>query len=145
MAKREIFTRYGKRPVDKGVGNFGKSIAVQSEKENCDINRIMAKYLKTGTLPANVATARYGDFSEAGDYQAAQDILLVAREQFAALPSKVRDRFRNDPRLFLEFVHNKDNFDEALSLGLLSAEAVAKKAKNDAAAAAPAANAAATK
>lgn len=145
MAKPKILTRYGDRPKHRGAGDFGKSIAVQSEKDNCDINRIMAKYMKTGTFPSNVGVGVYGDFSEAGDYQAAQDILLKAQEQFSGLPSKVRDRFKNDPRLFLDFVHNADNFDEAVSLGLLSDEAIARKAKKDAAAAAKAADAAATK
>lgn len=90
----------------------------QEFKEECDINRIMARY--GGEVPLPVAgDPLYGDFSELGDYQAARDVLLRAREQFELLPSKVRDRFRNDPEAFLAFVGDQENADEARKLGLL--------------------------
>lgn len=91
----------------------------RSAAGECDINRIMSKYMRTGTVPQGVSVGQYGDFSLAGDYLAAQQVIVNAREQFEALPSAVRDRFRNSPEVFLEFIHNKANTEEAQKLGLL--------------------------
>lgn len=105
----------------------------QEFKNECDINRIMAKYLRTGVPPPGVGIGRYGDFSSVGDFREAQECLVRAQGQFAALPAKVREKFRNDPGEFLKFVHDEKNYDEALSLGLLKDEAVARKAAAEAA------------
>lgn len=104
----------------------GSSMTKQEFKDECDINVIMSKYVTLGVLPVGVKTAEYGDFAQAPDFHEAMNILAVAREQFAALPSKVRDRFKNDPEEFLKFVHDEKNVDECKELGLLSAEGVAK-------------------
>ncbi|AXH72218.1 MAG: internal scaffolding protein [Microviridae sp.] len=94
----------------------------QAFKEECDINNIMRKYLEGAPIPANVSVGRYGDFSSGADYLEAQSILLTAREQFAALPAKVRERFGNNPAQLLEFVADPKNLDEARKLGLLKLE-----------------------
>lgn len=94
----------------------------QSFKEECDINNIMRKYLQGAPIPANVRVGRYGDFSTGVDYLEAQAVILMAREQFGALPSKVRERFNNDPAMMLDFVGNPANIDEARKLGLLKLE-----------------------
>ncbi|AXH77469.1 MAG: internal scaffolding protein [Microviridae sp.] len=95
----------------------------QSFKDECDINVLMRRYESSGVLPVDVSTASYGDFSEAPDFMAAQNILRRAEAQFASLPSRVRERFQNDPAHFLEFIAEEANYDEALKLGLLKAEA----------------------
>lgn len=125
-------------PDEDGVDFKGtKSYAKQEFKDECDINRIMARYTRSGVFPPAVSVGRYGDFSDVDDFHSAQNLLIKAREQFAGLPAKVRDRFKNNPAEFLEFVHNKDNYKEALELGLLSDEArlkadeAAKKAAVD--------------
>lgn len=100
----------------------------QEFKNDCDINRIMAKYVRTGVPPAGVGYGRYGDFSAVPDYMAARNLMIKAEAQFAALPSKIRERFSNRPEDFLKFVADPKNFDEALTLGLLSDEAVAREA-----------------
>lgn len=100
------------------------SLTKQSFKEECDINRIMARYLATGVPPpAGVKTALYGDFTLASDYFEAKMMVVRANQQFASLPAKVRDRFSNDPSQLLEFVSNRDNLAEARALGLLKDEA----------------------
>lgn len=113
----------------------------QQFREECDVNRIVSRYRDTGMLPLpgpRAPVARYGDFSNAPDFMEAQNIVLRARQQFDALPVKVRDRFNHDPLKFLEFVHDRKNLREANELGLLSEEA-AKKLADEAAAAAAAA------
>ncbi|WNK12554.1 MAG: internal scaffolding protein [Microvirus sp.] len=93
-------------------------------KDECDINLIMRKYTKSGVLPGSVAGAAYGDFSFSGDFLEAQNIILRAKEQFSGLSAELRSRFRNDPALFLDFVHDTRNLDEARKLGLLKDEVV---------------------
>ncbi|QKI28929.1 VP3 [Kummerowia striata gokushovirus] len=80
-----------------------------SFKDETDINKIMAKYLATGQLPHLARQdPRYGDFSDVGTYQEAMDVVLLAREQFDALPAAVRAECLNDPMIFLDKVQDED-------------------------------------
>ncbi|AXH78129.1 MAG: internal scaffolding protein [Microviridae sp.] len=97
---------------------------VQSAKDECDLNAIMKKYIKTGELPPGIGIGRFGDFSDVTDYLEAQNTLIQARQQFDSLPSGVRERFRNDPAALLAFVNDRKNLDEARTLGLLKDEPV---------------------
>lgn len=112
----------------------------QSFKAECDIKNIMKRFEKTGQV-AHLARnpGAYMDLPEESDYQEAMNIVLQAERAFAALPSKVRQRFDNDPRVFLEFVDLGDRAALA-ELGLLSPEAAEKFAREKAAAAAAAAS-----
>lgn len=91
----------------------------QSFKAECDINNIMQRFSRTGVFDSvNRQPGRYGDVS-GFSYQAAMDLVVAAQAQFAELPSKVRNRFRNDPQEFLSFMENEENRDEAIKLGLI--------------------------
>jgi len=95
--------------------------AVQSFKDECDINKIMSKYQKTGALDwVNKHGAQYGDVT-AMDFMDAMDTVVKGREMFDALPSSIRDRFRNDPAEFLDFMHDEKNLPEMRELGLAKA------------------------
>lgn len=92
----------------------------QAHKDECDINIMMAKYQKTGQMPAaNPFRPIYGDFSHIDDYQAAVNQVHEAQESFADLPSQIRSRFRNDPAELLRFMEDPANTEEAIQLGLL--------------------------
>ncbi|AXH73208.1 MAG: internal scaffolding protein [Microviridae sp.] len=78
------------------------SMTKQSHKAECDINNILSQYKKTGLI--NHITSKQPSYSELPDeldYQNAQNTLISAQNTFAALPSKVRDHFGNDPASFL--------------------------------------------
>lgn len=93
----------------------------QSFKDECDINIIMSRYMKTGQLEhLSQRAPSYGDIQDI-DFQEAMDIVAYGREAFAALPSELRDRFANDPARFLAFVQDPSNQPEAKKLGLLKA------------------------
>ena len=47
------------------------SLAVQSQKDEADINTIVRNFGLTGKLPANIRPATYGDFTGVDDYQSA--------------------------------------------------------------------------
>lgn len=106
----------------KGIVNNGASMTQSQFKDECDINKIMDRYFRTGCLsdPLNqLKPGTYGDFSEMGDYMENMNKIVQAREMFDALPSKVRERFGNNPGVMIEFVMDPDNREEAKKLGLL--------------------------
>lgn len=117
MSKPVFRTHYENRISFKQ--DFKKpSLAKKSFKESCDINFILSKYQRTGELPISRKPALYGDFSTVGDYLSSMQTIVKADEQFNGLDAKIRDRFNNDPARFLEFVHNKENYDEGVKLGI---------------------------
>jgi len=96
------------------------SMTHQSHQRECDINNIMAKWQKTGVIEhQSQYQGQYGDFTEMpGDFQEAQNQVLMAQEMFMTLPSSVRNRFHNDPGAFLDFANNPENGAEMVKLGL---------------------------
>lgn len=90
----------------------------QSMAKECDINRIMARFQKTGALTHfRKFEGEYG-FAPAVSFHESMDIVLKAQQMFNELPGKVRARFGNDPGEFLAFVQDEGNADEMVSLGL---------------------------
>lgn len=95
------------------------SRAKQNFKDECDINKIMAKYEKRGTIEhLNQHQGKYGDFIHAQDYHLSLNLLLAADDAFASIPSKIRAKFDNDPAIFLDFAQNPENLDQMISMGL---------------------------
>lgn len=111
------------RKEHKGLTCETPSLTQQQFKEECDINNIIARYETTGLLtdPLHPGTRmpQFGDFSNVPDYLHAQTIIARTREAFEALPSKIRDRFDNDPAQMLEFLQDESNREEAVKLGLI--------------------------
>lgn len=96
--------------------------AKQSMKEECDINTIMAKYVRTGTLThINVGAPQFG-FAPDMSFKDAMNLMVEAEAEFMRLPAKVRARFSNDPALFVDFCSKRENLDELRKLGLAPEE-----------------------
>lgn len=95
------------------------SRAIQSAKDECDVNLIVRKAQLSGFMPGNGKEPLYGDFTAIPDYQTALETVIAAQEAFDALPATVRDRFFNDPGVLLNFVNDPKNEAEAIKLGLL--------------------------
>lgn len=80
------------------------NMAQQEFKAECDINNIMKKYQRTGTIDhLNKYQGAYMDV-QVQDYQEALNIINQIEPMFADLPSSVRDKFDNDPAAFLDYV-----------------------------------------
>lgn len=95
------------------------ALTKQSERDKCDVNKIMAKWQRTGVLEhLNPRTPLYGDFTNAQDLQTAIDRVRMAEERFLALPAEIRKRVNNNPVEFVEFVTNPENLPELIQLGL---------------------------
>lgn len=99
------------------------SLAQQHSAEECDINYIVERFGVTGQLPENNRPMpTYGDFTGVSDYRQALDAVTQAQEAFMSLPANVRERFDNDPALFVDFCSSTDPADrsEAIELGLIA-------------------------
>lgn len=104
---------------ETGLMCLDESRAVQSQKDEADINNIVRNFGVTGKLPENVRIPEYGDF-EIGvdDYRSAIHAVREAEKSFMAMPADVRARFQNDPQQFLEFCADINNLEEMRKLGL---------------------------
>jgi len=92
-------------------------ITEQHHTESCDVNKILATYMKTGVLPPLDPNAQYGDLSDF-DYQSMQNQIANAHSLFEQLPDNVKQRFGNQPYRFLNFVQDERNYDELVEMGL---------------------------
>lgn len=113
-----FLTAYG--PKERVQITFtGPGRTKQSFKAESDINNIMARFKKTGVIDfATRYQARYADVS-AMDFMECMQTVANAKSMFFSMPAHVRDRFENKPELFLDFVQNPANQQEARELGLL--------------------------
>lgn len=120
------------REIHPGIFFEEPSLAQEHFKDECDVNSIIARYTRTGVIPEHLtksAEGVYGDFSEVGDFTDMQNKVLAANESFAALPSDVRRRFNENPAELIAFVRNKDNYDEAVKLGIVNKRVVTGETK----------------
>ena len=95
----------------------------QHFKEECDINEITRRFGLGAEMPKGIKVPTYGDFTGLESYHDACNAIAQAGESFDSLPALVRDRFRNDPGAFVDFVLDEKNKDEAVRLGLIQAPA----------------------
>lgn len=111
---RHKFSRYAKPVVEPGEG-----AAQQHFKDECDINKILAKYHREGII-THVKQARqmYGDFS--GVLPAAEMLSTVKRaeQMFELIPAELRNKFHNSIPGFLDFIGKKENFDQCVQWGI---------------------------
>lgn len=120
----EIFVRNpynydtNKASNDSSLKCEDKSLTIQSEKADADINTIVKRFGLTGHLPSNIRIPRYGDFTGVDDYQSALNAVKAADETFNSLPAEVRRRFDNDPEQFVEFCLDEKNRKELFDMGL---------------------------
>ena len=119
----QFITAYGPK-IESSMDFDGvESMTKQHHKEECDINNILAKFQRTGVLEfAQQHAPQYADVTGV-DFRTAMETVATAQEMFADLPSSLRNRFSNDPAMFLDFVQDPENRAEAAGLGLLEARA----------------------
>ncbi len=90
----------------------------QSGKDECDINKIMDKYVKTGTLDHQKEHGENYGFATSIDLHQALSTIELANSMFNDLPSSIRTKFENDPGKFLDFVQDPSNKTELIKMGL---------------------------
>lgn len=97
----------------------GESKTEQAHRQKVNINSIMSKYNMTGVMPSTRHPAMYGDFTTSGDFHSAMNRIIDAQQEFASLPSKIRNRFDNDPGKLIDFLSDPANLKEAYDLELI--------------------------
>jgi len=95
----------------------GRQITEQSHRQSCDIHHILRKAREGGVITHLAADrAQYGNFIGAPDFIAAQEVIARANTMFSEVPSRIRERFKNDPAQYLDFCMDPRNRDELLKL-----------------------------
>lgn len=93
-----------KKYVDAGTsfdGDPGKT--KQAFKAECDVNRIVAQYRRTGLREhVNARPPQFLDLAEIPDFQTAMNTVVGAQQLFDQLPAKVRASFDNSPAKLLD-------------------------------------------
>lgn len=112
-----IYTAYGERaPKIKYIP--GKSKTKQAMAAETNINFIIDRYQKTGSLEhLKKYEGEYGIF-EAIDFHTAMNSVAKATEMFDELPSNIRTKFENDPGKFLDYATNTENHQGMVDMGL---------------------------
>jgi len=97
----------------------GKSRTKQSFKDQTDINKIVARFERTGLIDhVNKNAGIYADVSNLRDYPSALRLINKGKALMEALPASLRQRFENNPANLISFLDDPKNNDEAVKLGL---------------------------
>lgn len=108
------------RPTVDCTDDFKKgNMAVQSDANEVDINKIVARMQKGGTIPIVDGEPFYGDVSGLNGLQDAFIKVREANELFMEYPADIRERFENDPVKMVDFFSDDNNYTEAVDLGLV--------------------------
>ncbi len=113
----DMFSRSRRGPrVYREVGTVSRT--KQSFRDECDINLIMARYVKSGVVD-HVAKHRgsYG-FATSLTFHDSMNLVVRAQSMFDELPAEVRKRFGNSPGDFLDFVQDPANAEAMREMGL---------------------------
>lgn len=109
----------GRRPKVE----WGPSLTQQSLANECDVNVIVAKYLKTGDARIfNQRIAQWGDISDIGSYQECLQRNKEAAEAFATLPARIRDAYGNDPMRLADALGSPEERSKLIELGIIVPE-----------------------
>lgn len=95
-----------------------QSLTEQSHKDSCDIHNILKKSEKTGILEhVNRYRGHYGDMPTGEEFQEHMNIIAKTESMFETIPSKIRQKFENNPRKFLDFISDNKNYAEMREMG----------------------------
>lgn len=112
---------YGTPRLKVDCREGGPSLTKQSFRDEVNINKIIARYEKTGMVEhLNKKAPFYGDVSGLVDYQSALNVVKEAEDLFMGMSAEIRSRFNNDPQLMIEFLSDARNKEEAIKLGIVN-------------------------
>lgn len=119
----ELVRSYGDYDSDyvsdaTGLACKDDSLAIQSQRDEADINTIVRNFGLTGKMPDVVYMPEYGDYTNVEDYRTAIEAVRQAEDGFMTMPGEVRAKFDNSPQRFMEFVHDPSNAQAMLDMGL---------------------------
>lgn len=97
----------------------GPSQTKTSFASDCDINVIVARFLKTGQLPQAVVPPAYMDTTQVPVGTDALMAIRTAQQAFEQLPLALRREIGHDPRALEPWLKDPSNEDRARKFGLL--------------------------
>lgn len=120
MKSEGVFVRgpYDGKRVRVTVNCGSETRTKQSFKDECNINKIVARYRRTGQLPVRDVVPRFMDCVGVGNYYEASLQVKAAEEAFRRLPSEIRKHFDNDPGKLVDAVQDPERREELVKLGL---------------------------
>lgn len=95
----------------------GESLAQEHMAKEADINTIVKRFMRTGTLPIKNG-GYYADVSS-NDLLTMRNAIADMDSHFQSLPARIRRRFGGDPYQLVRWIENPDNHEEAVKLGLM--------------------------
>lgn len=96
----------------KQVKRYEDGLTKQSFKDETDIQKIMARADKAGTIShLQKFQGVYADYSDVDFFQMTQQ-LTKGREVFDALPAELRQEFGQSPQKFFAYVNDPANKDD---------------------------------
>ncbi|QXP08608.1 MAG: internal scaffolding protein [Arizlama microvirus] len=108
--------------------DYKDGMTQQSFSNECDINEILERSKKTGLqLSGTQKQPIFADLSNIPDYRESLNIVIEAQASFMTLDPKIREKFDNDPAKLLDYVSKvktKDDYKEAVKLGLIDEKVV---------------------
>lgn len=123
MPKLKFRTVYTARDEEhKGILFTSDSLCQQHFRDECDVNVIVDRYVKTGVMEHLVdVPPHFADVSEIPtDLASAYDAVFAAESAFMSLPSDLRKSLGNDPAQLSVWLSDEKNRAEAVKYGLLA-------------------------
>ena len=113
-------------PAELEIGG-GESRVRQSDKDDCDMNKILDRYATTGLAPINQRTPVFADVSMLSDFKEALDKVKALEGRLKELPAPARELLREDPERFREIISDELTKDSLIELGVIEPEPEEKK------------------
>jgi len=88
--------------------------------EECNINNIVNRGLKSGILPSGTRKPLFDDYSEVNDYVQIQRTIVEAEQNFMQLDAETRQFFSNNVANLLDFIDDPANAEKAAEMGLIA-------------------------
>ena len=99
--------------------NNEPSMTDQSQADDCDVNLVMNRVLKT--RDESILKRKQGFYAEVSEFRDLGTHLMQvqeAQEAFMALPAELRRKFNNNPVEMIEFLDDPSKIEESITLGL---------------------------
>jgi len=131
-AKTIVTVRPNGRPRIQKCFKNSPSMTEQHTGHTTDINYLVKKYTPDELAAYIAARNQYRqevkghDFSIEPSLQEGKNAILVMKEEWAKLPSKIKKEFNNDMVAFLKFLDNPSNKDKMIELGILKEKQIDK-------------------
>lgn len=98
---------------------FGPSLTVQSEKDSCDLSKVVPAALRAGQTFQGPSAEAFADLASLPDFQTVLNARQRAEDAFAELPSRVRAHFGNRYQNVVAAMLDENRHEELVELGIL--------------------------